>query len=82
MDGVSVRRLVTESGPMLTDSGIETDVLFNVGRDLPSFAIFPLLDDAEGRAILDRYYRAHLAVAAEHGTGYILETPTWRSTPD
>ncbi len=67
---------------MLTDSGIETDVLFNVGRDLPSFAVFPLLDDEEGRAILDRYYRAHLAVAADHGTGYVLETPTWRSTPD
>lgn len=67
---------------MLTDSGIETDVIFNAGRDLPAFAAFPLLEDDEGRAILDRYYREHLAVAAEHGLGYVLETPTWRSNPD
>lgn len=67
---------------MLTDSGIETDVIFNAGRDLPAFAAFPLLEDDEGRAILDRYYREHLAVASEHGFGYVLETPTWRSNPD
>ena len=67
---------------MLTDSGIETDIIFGSGRDLPAFASFPLLDDAEGRAILERYYRDHLAVAADHGVGYVLETPSWRSNPD
>ena len=67
---------------MLTDSGIETDIIFGAGRDLPAFAVFPLLEDEDGRAILDRYYREHLAVAAEHGLGYVLETPTWRSNPD
>jgi homocysteine S-methyltransferase len=67
---------------MLTDSGIETDIIFGSGRDLPAFAAFPLLDDEDGRAILERYYRAHLAVAADHGVGYVLETPSWRSNPD
>ena len=67
---------------MLTDSGIETDIIFGEGRDLPAFAAFPLLEDDAGRAILDRYYREHLAVAEEHGMGYVLETPTWRSNPD
>ncbi len=67
---------------MLTDSGIETDIIFGAGRDLPAFAVFPLLEDDDGRAILDRYYREHLAVAAEHGLGYVLETPTWRSNAD
>jgi homocysteine S-methyltransferase len=67
---------------MLTDSGIETDIIFGAGRDLPAFAAFPLLEDDAGRAILDRYYREHLSVAEEHGMGYVLETPTWRSTPD
>lgn len=67
---------------MLTDSGIETDVIFGAGRDLPAFAVFPLLDDEEGRAILDRYYRDHVAVAAQHGLGYVFETPSWRSNPD
>jgi homocysteine S-methyltransferase len=67
---------------MLTDSGIETDVIFGAGRDLPAFALFPLLGDDEGQAILDRYYRDHLAVAAEHDVGYVLETPSWRSNSD
>jgi homocysteine S-methyltransferase len=67
---------------MLTDSGIETDIIFGEGRDLPGFAVFPLLEDDAGRAILDRYYREHMAVAEEHGMGYVLETPTWRSNPD
>jgi homocysteine S-methyltransferase len=67
---------------MLTDSGIETDVIFGVGRDLPSFAVFPLLGDSGGREILDRYYREHLAVAVDHGVGYVMETPSWRSSPD
>ena len=71
----------THGSTLLTDSGIETEVIFGAGRELPSFALFPLLADSEGRAILDRYYRGHLAVAAEHGLGYVLETPSWRSNP-
>lgn len=67
---------------MLTDSGIETDVIYGAGRDLPAFAVFPLLDDDEGRAILSRYYREHAAVAHEYGFGYVFETPTWRSSPE
>lgn len=67
---------------MLTDSGIETAVIFGSGRDLPSFALFPLLAEDEGRRILETYYREHLAVSAQHGLGYVLETPSWRSNPD
>jgi homocysteine S-methyltransferase len=67
---------------MLTDSGIETDIIFNEGRELPAFAAFTLLEDDDGRATLERYYRKHLDVAADHGLGYVLETPTWRSNPD
>lgn len=70
------------STTLLTDSGIETDVIYGAGRDLPSFALFPLLADDQGRAILERFYRSHVATAAEHGFGYVLETPSWRSNPD
>jgi homocysteine S-methyltransferase len=72
----------TQGRLMLTDSGIETDVIFGAGRDLPGFAVFPLVEDAQGRAILDRYYREHLDVAAAHGLGYVMETPSWRSNLD
>jgi homocysteine S-methyltransferase len=66
----------------LTDSGIETDLIFNHGIDLPAFAAFPLLDSANGRGVLTDYYRAHLAVAQRHRLGFVLEAPTWRANTD
>ena len=73
----------TPGGPLaLTDSGIETDLVFNHGIDLPEFASFPLLRQEVGRALLETYYRAHAEVAAKHGTGFVFETPTWRSNHD
>ena len=41
----------------LTDSGLETTLIFHDGYDLPAFAAFPLLDDDQGRARLADYYR-------------------------
>lgn len=67
---------------MLTDSGLETDLIFHHGIDLPAFASFPLLDTPEGRRALAAYYRDHLAVAANHGAGFVLEAPTWRANTD
>ncbi|MEO8105872.1 MAG: homocysteine S-methyltransferase family protein [Actinomycetes bacterium] len=66
----------------LTDSGIETDLIYNHGLDLPDFAPFPLLETAEGRATLQQYFREHLDVARERGLGVVFETPTWRASPD
>lgn len=66
----------------LTDSGLETDLVFNHGVDLPCFAAFPLLREPAGRALLDDYFRRHIAVAQAAGTGFVLETPTWRANPD
>ena len=66
----------------LTDSGLETDLVFHHGVELPAFAAFPLLTTAEGRALLAEYFRAHLAVAEDAGLGLLLETPTWRASQD
>jgi homocysteine S-methyltransferase len=67
---------------MLSDSGLETDLIFNKGMDLPGFASFPLVATESGREALTEYYWSHLAVAAAHRTGFVYETVTWRSTPD
>lgn len=67
---------------MITDGGLETDLIFNRGFDLPQFAAFPLVAEDAGRAALDDYYRAYLDIAANHGTGIVLESPTWRANPD
>jgi homocysteine S-methyltransferase len=66
----------------VTDGGLETDLLFNKGIDLPHFAAFPLLEDADGRTLLERYYAEYASIASTVGTGLLLETPTWRANPD
>ncbi|MDQ3643285.1 MAG: homocysteine S-methyltransferase family protein, partial [Actinomycetota bacterium] len=66
----------------LTDSGLETDLIFHHGYDLPDFAAFVLLDDASGVEALRRYYRDHATIARDAGVGFVLESPTWRASPD
>ncbi len=66
----------------VTDGGLETDLIYHHGFDLPEFASFPLLGDERGRAALHSYYDGYAAIAAEHGVGLQLETPTWRANPD
>jgi len=71
----------TAGGVLLTDAGLETVLVFEHGLDLPSFAAFPLLDDPAGRELLASYVGGFLQLAAEQGTGFVLETPTWRANP-
>src|SRR6185503_15542878 len=66
----------------LTDSGLETWLVFHRNVDLPDFASFPLLDDPSGRELLAEYFRDHLQLAATAGAGLVLETPTWRANSD
>ena len=68
--------------PMVTDGGLETDLIFNHGVDLPDFAAFPLLDDEAGRRLLTDYYDGYASIAARAGAGLLLESPTWRANPD
>ncbi|GGL86322.1 homocysteine S-methyltransferase [Deinococcus aerolatus] len=67
---------------VLTDGGLETDLLYHHGIDLPHFASVVLLGTVEGRAALEEYYRPYLELARRLGTGFILESPTWRASPD
>ena len=69
-------------GIFLTDGGMETTLIFHEGIELPHFAAFVLLDNPEGRQKLKQYYASYLAVARDHGTGFVLDSPTWRANPD
>jgi homocysteine S-methyltransferase len=66
----------------LTDAGLETDILFNRGIDLPHFASITLLQSSDGRRALEEYYRGFLELAQRMDTGLVLESATWRSSPD
>src|SRR5262245_30972345 len=67
---------------VITDGGMETTLIFHDGIELPEFAAFPLLDSAEGRAALERYFEPYLAIARAHGARFQLDTPTWRANRD
>ncbi len=65
----------------VTDGGLETDLLFHRGIDLPEFAAFPLVEDDRARVLRD-YYADYVGVAEAFGAGLVIETPTWRANPD
>lgn len=66
----------------LTDGGLETDLIFIKNIDLPHFAAFPLLDNPKHLNTLRAYFREYMEIAKHNGTGYILESPTWRANTD
>lgn len=68
--------------PIVTDGGLETDLIYHHGADLPDFAAFPLVDDDHGRELLTRYYGEYVDIARRAGAGLQLETPTWRASQD
>jgi homocysteine S-methyltransferase len=68
--------------PFLTDGGLETTLVFLNGLDLPCFASFPLLDTADGRKHLKKYFKPYLEAAKQHGSGFVLDTATWRANTD
>lgn len=66
----------------LTDGGIETFLIFHRGAELPYFATYALLEDDAGTRELRNYLDDYLKIASDFGTGFILESATWRANPD
>ena len=66
----------------LTDGGLETTLIFHEGLELPDFAAFHLLKNAEGQAALRKYFRTYADIATRFGAGLILESATWRASAD
>ena len=66
----------------LTDTGLETTLIFRDHYELPAFASFVLLDTDEGRQRLTQYYRAHADIAQSIGAGFIFESVGWRASVD
>jgi S-methylmethionine-dependent homocysteine/selenocysteine methylase len=66
----------------LTDGGLETTLVFHDGIDLTHFAAFDLMSNELGRARLRDYYKRYIQIALDQGTGFVLESPTWRASRD
>lgn len=74
-----IDHLMSASKPWPTDAGLETAMIFLENLELPNFAAFVLLQDDEGRAALTRWFEGFLPFARAGGTGFVLDTPTWRA---
>ena len=67
----------------LTDGGLETDLIFHHKIELPLFASFMALKSETGQSALKHYYQSYLKMAKKYeNCGMILDTATWRASPD
>jgi S-methylmethionine-dependent homocysteine/selenocysteine methylase len=66
----------------VSDGGLETDLIYHYGFDLPQFAAFPLVESDRGREVLQRYFAKVIDNARRAGVNAMLEAPTWRANPD
>jgi S-methylmethionine-dependent homocysteine/selenocysteine methylase len=71
-----------EQSPFLADGGIETTLIFHEGHELPHFAAYDLLTREGGDDALRRYFEPYVRIALDAGVGIVLETATWRASPD
>ena len=73
-----LQKLTTATRPFLTDGGFETWMFFVEGFEAPEFSALVLMDDAVFRDRARAYFDRFLAMAEAAGTGYVLDTNTWR----
>lgn len=71
----------------LTDSGLETTLIFKDNLELREFASFELLNDRRGWEHIKAYYRRHAELSVptcdgEQPLGFVFEGATWRANSD
>ncbi len=82
MDFESTAHPQMEQDVFLTYVGMETDLIFSKGHDLPGFASYPLLETDAGRNTLRGYYQNFIDMGRQAGLGVILESATWVANRD
>lgn len=68
--------------PFITDGGMETFLIFQQGVELPAFSSIDLARRRDGQEIVESYSRRYIEIARKAGVGLILDTITWRASPD
>ncbi len=66
----------------LTEGGIETEIMYKWGFDLPDFAMFPLLEKRVSAEAIRSMYRRYLDVVARHGHSALIGGFDYRASPD
>jgi homocysteine S-methyltransferase len=68
--------------PFLTDSGLETTLIFHDGVELPHMASITLHASEAGERRLRDYFVRHIEIARAQKAGFVLESASWRASPD
>ena len=66
----------------ITDGGLETVLVFQEQIEIAEFASIDLLRRAGGAAIINDYMKPYVKIAQDAGLGLVMETATWRASPD
>lgn len=65
---------------MFTDGGLETTLTYLEGLPVVAGTAFALLASSDGRRAIEDYYLSYVQIAAEHGRGIVLDSPTRRAS--
>ena len=71
-----------EGDLFLTEGGIETELIFQHGIELPYFAAFHLLDDSRHRERITSYFQPYIEIAQRFSAGFVIGSVTWRASED
>jgi homocysteine S-methyltransferase len=66
----------------LTEGGIETEIMYKYGHDLPEFSMYPLLDNPQAVSDMEGVWRRYLDVAKRHGFVPLCAGLDYRASPD
>ena len=65
----------------LTDGGLETDLIFHHGVELPLFSSITLFRDEDSPKLERDYFIEYINTARAGEYGFILESSNWRASP-
>lgn len=66
----------------LTEGGVETEVMYKYGFELPQFAMFTLLENPEAVKVIRGMFQRYLDVVAKHEMCALMSGMDYRASPD
>lgn len=66
----------------LTDSGLETTFIFHDRIELPQNSAIVMHASDDGERRLRDYFVRHIEIAKARNAGFVLESASWRASPD
>ncbi len=73
---------VLDNRLFMTDGGLETTLIFHEHLELPLFSAIDLLRTEAGTQVLYQYYCKFAELARQRKLGLLLESASWRASPD